>query len=219
MPRNIVPQLGQHSIAVGKTGSGKTTTTVELLRVIRVRYPIVIIDTKGERAFDRLGGHVVTDPRKLTLSSLEIYRPEGAMNTAPLLDSVLDAIYQEGRSLYVYIDELYNVSGGIRPRLGLSNILMRGRERTVHGRQVRLSLLQSTQRPSWIPGICFTESTHFYCHRLQTRKDRKTIADHLGEELVEAKLTGHEFFYYTPELDAPVKTHITLARPSRERTA
>src|SRR6266496_2728126 len=129
---NICPGIGEHALIVGKTGSGKTTTFTQLAVAIRQSFPLFIVDTKGDSTLEGVPGAVVlTKPSQIQLTGVEIYRPEGELNTEPLLDAVLHSVFLAGKSMYVYIDELSQVSGQQRPGQGLANLVQRGRDRTV----------------------------------------------------------------------------------------
>src|SRR3954468_16303719 len=101
---NIVPEPGQHMAIVGKNGSGKTYSSLVIdEQIVRAGYPLLVIDSKGETKYDRLGGEVVTLPSKLKFDRVEIYRPEGLLNTPAYLDAVLQRAFDAKRTLYIDI--------------------------------------------------------------------------------------------------------------------
>jgi len=209
-PMNIVPEIGKHGLAVGKNGSGKTTTVASLIVPASQVYPVLVIDSKGDGSLEQLpGARVVTLPKDIEFDGLEIYKPEGLLNTSDYLDGVLQLAYETKRSMYVYIDEMYQVCSRPQPSLGLSNLLMRGRHRSVNGRPVRMSTLMSSQRPSWIPRHCGTEATYFYVHDLALPDDRKRMAELTGmPSLAMQPGPNHEFWFYKTGMGEPILCRI-----------
>jgi hypothetical protein len=213
MTLNLVPQLypeAEHGLSVGQNGMGKTTTNLMLIRGASQTHPVLIVDPKGERKFAEFGP-LVSDPTKLRLDRTEWYHPPESLATRDMLDWILWQVYLSGRSLYLYIDELTKVTGPQRAGRGLDNVLSRGRDRMGTAGGVHISCLMSTQAPVWIPGQCWRESKHFYVHRLLTAKDRKTTAEHLGDEFLTRPIPKYHFLYYEPTvMDRPRLVRIDL---------
>lgn len=212
---NITPQIGTHALIVGQTGSGKTTTARTLLQSIAGRYPVLVIDSKGDGSLEQMAGaSVATLPSQLRFprgkKPLWVYKPEGVLNEPEYLDLVLQQAYESGRSLYVYIDETYQVCSTGKPGRGLSNLLMRGRHRRIGNRDVRCSVLMSAQRPAWIPRHCGTEATSYYIHRLM-EEDRKRMIEYTGSRnILTDPPDRHQFYFYRHGMPEAIKMQIQL---------
>lgn len=205
---NLTPRLGERGIFVGRTGSGKTTSAVHVLRAMGRLHRVVIIDSKGDEILEKVTDRIETDPRRaLRMDDSVIYRPETVDNQADRLDAFLMALYNQRESLVVYLDEVNQIAPSPIPPLGLDNLLRRGRLRKVRGERapIRVSTLMATQRPSRIPVSCFTESEHFYIHRLM-RRDRAKLAEEIqSDRVVDDPVRGHEFYYWSVNLEEPIK--------------
>ena len=229
---NLTPEIGQRGALVGRTGSGKTTTAIALLEAALYSYPVVIVDTKGVRAFEQLPGYIYEDSGDL-LGALDddptgkyayIYRPEGEDNEARSLDHFLQRVYDSRISMYVYIDETYQVvEGTTKPARGLANLIMRGRyrETTDSPVPVEVTVICGTQRPSWVPKIIFTEADHFYIHSLSNYDDLHLMASYTdpliqdepaGAQIPEIspEITKHDFYYYNIADQLPELAHVNL---------
>jgi hypothetical protein len=213
---NIVPQPGQHMAIVGKNGSGKTFSSLVIdQQIIRAGYPLLVIDSKGERKYNALPNvQIIEVPSKLKFRGVEVYRPEGMLNTPEYLDAVLQRAFERKVTLYVDIDEVYQLVTGPRPGPGLANCLMRGRERWDGGRRVRLSIIGKSQRPAWVPRHLFTESRLFLMHSVM-EQDRDKMSEYMGDT-VKQPIAGHYAWFYHDSMPAPEKILIRRQHHTRK---
>jgi hypothetical protein len=115
----------------------------------------------------------------------------------------LDALTREGKR-GVAIDEslMFNDPSfiGMSREVGLMHY---------YGRSAGLSIVDLTQRPSWIPRVIYSSITHAYVARIRDREDAKRLGDLGG---IDAREVGshlmrlpsrHDYVYLNPQGDAP----------------
>lgn len=175
---------GQRGLLLGKTGSGKTQNALFHLTNAPV-FPVIIGDTKIEDAFFSLRDEAngismeicnsydeferVSKYAKKDMPDYILVRPEAAeIIDGDSLDKYLQMMYRKFGPCFVYLDEVFNWHSGNKPLPGLMELLARGRSK-------KKTILMGNQRPSWIGRSCFTESDHFYIHRLLDERDKKTL--------------------------------------------
>ena len=77
------------------------------------------------------------------------------------------------------------------------------------GRSAGISMMDLTQRPSWIPKIIYSSVTHAYVARTRDAGDLKRLADlggidpRLTAHAVATLPTRHDYVYVSPQTDAP----------------
>lgn len=208
-----LPERGQRALIVGQTGSGKTIGAIRMLQKLPL-YPVVIMDTKGEPAFDRIAkpGEDIAkyrsglEFRKGWLDKVQpgytIVRPTGYELSEPLdMDDILRFIYDVGRPCVIYIDESYQWHDNGRAGPGLIGLLTRGRSKG-------FTTIMSTQRPSWISRFCFSESQHYYIFKIVDRRDIKTIEGFIPDfekHYKSGEQKKHCYIYYDNSADGQVK--------------
>lgn len=201
---------------VGMTGSGKTFLAGYLLRTAR---RLVVIDPKGTlRGRWRLEEWSEATRKRLLDGEpvrIRLARPvtRGPSRIGPgqtIWDDYLWDIYDAGNVL-VYIDEMYGVTpvGGRIPE-PLQAIYTRGRE-------LGIGAISASQRPSWVPLEILSESTWFFCFRLQLEDDRRRMAGLMGAEVLEPIPDLYGFWTYQAGWPYPVYTEQLEVR--RERAA
>lgn len=224
---NILLQKGQRGIIVGQTGSGKTVGAIWQLQHAPLA-PVLILDTKGEPAFDKIAraateteeaerleiyedtDKFLTAYRKGIDAEYIIIRPSPEEIAEPLaMDNILMQIYNAGRSCLTYIDEAYqwHINGRAGP--GLVGLLTRGRSKG-------MTTLISTQRPAWISRFCFSEAQKFYIYRLSDRRDMKTLGEFLPD-FHNAKIPEKFHFYYydTNRDDVTMYQPVPIIKPEK----
>lgn len=218
--KSILLQRGERGISIGHTGSGKTIGMIYQLQHSPLNN-VIVFDTKGEPAFDGLARDDETiefyesnadfvkiiDARKWP--NYMIVRPSPAeMRDADLMDEMLQAIYERGKSCLVYIDEAYQWHNAGRAGAGLIGLLTRGRSKGI-------STLLSTQRPSWISRFCFSECQKFYIYRLTDIRDRKTVAGYVPDFDRVTVAKKFHFWYYDTSSENPIQLYAPVPEPPK----
>lgn len=209
---NILLKKGERGMIIGQTGSGKTIGALVHMQATDL-YPVIILDTKGEPAFNDIAddGDEETPPEETIIYNdgesfvkqwfkkrqpeYSIVRPTPAeMSDAEQLDSILTRIYDTNKKCLVYIDEAYQWHVNGRAGNGLIGLLTRGRSKG-------MSVLMSTQRPMWVSRFCFTEAQKFYIYRLSDKRDHKSIAEYIPDFAEKKVAQKHYFHYYDNSQD------------------
>jgi len=222
----ILLERGQRGIIIGQTGSGKTVGAMWHMQHVPVT-PIVIMDTKGEPAFDKIAldeDMEVYDSlsdfekawfKKKRQPVYSIVRPDMTEIAEPAgMDETLFKLVQQSRSHFLYIDEAYQWHVQGRAGAGLTGILTRGRSKGI-------TTLLSTQRPAWLSRFCFTEAQKFYIYRLTDKRDAKTIGEYVPD-FVEKPIAKRYEWYYYDVLDGELKKYSPvriLEQPQRSAVA
>ena len=198
---SILLERGQRGIIIGQTGSGKTVGAIWHMQHVPVT-PIVIMDTKGEPAFDKIGIDEETQVyesladferewfKKRRQPVYSIVRPDMSEIAEPAgMDETLFRMVQGGRGHFLYIDEAYQWHVAGRAGAGLTGILTRGRSKGI-------TTLLSTQRPAWLSRFCFTEAQKMYIYRLNDKRDAKTIGEYVPDFAEKPIAKRYEWYYY-----------------------
>lgn len=203
---------GQRGLLLGKTGSGKTQDALFQLQNAPV-YPVVIFDTKIEDAFfslrtddDRLEVVESFDDlvklakqAKNKLPTYILVRPSAdEVREVEPLDKYAQFCYRNLGAHFIYFDEVFNWHKNGIPVPGLLELLGRGRSK---GK----TTLMGSQRPAWISRSCFTESDHFYIHRLLDVRDKKVLDSVIPEYSSHPNPPKYHFHYFDVSSDDPPK--------------
>lgn len=180
----------------GKTGSGKTYLAEHLTRRL---HRLVVLDGKGTLDKWRLDPWNRESKRLLREGEAVRARVLWDINTEPVefWSEVMSECYN-ARNVTVYIDEVYRV---VEPQTKVPNIF---NALYTQGRELGIGVWASTQRPTWIPLVCMSESEHYFMFHLNMEKDKATMAAFMGEQ-VEKKISDpHGFYYSFQEWTSPV---------------
>lgn len=200
---------GDHALAVGQTGSGKSVLLQELIRGATVA-PVFILDSKADDGFLTLnrndetleifGGYngdsggidkflkFIKGPARKIPDYLVIRPPVIEVTDPDILDEYVGAIHLYFKfPCVIVLDELYMLHKNGRAGPGLSGALTRGRSKG-H------SIYAATQRPSWISRFCISEMSHYFIFRLMEIDDRKRFS-HIGYDK-QKMLERYYFFTY-----------------------
>lgn len=200
-------EQGEHVSLVGPTGSGKSVTGVEIIKIIGAR-----------RAADRRPARVVVladKPRDDTISRLHVQdkwpiikewppsygqehciiwpRTADERTQRAIFRPVLDAVYQEGGQA-VYIDEAAYFSDPAPDGLGLRGKLGKFWRAA---RSNKAAVIAGTQRPCAVPRLMWSEPSWVFVFAVEDEEDLKRVAQLSGQPLAVwrtvPRLGGHEF--------------------------
>jgi energy-coupling factor transporter ATP-binding protein EcfA2 len=158
-------QRGEHVALIGPTGQGKTT----LMRHLLPRHPFVtIVATKpADRTLEpfmadgyrRMASWLSTDARVMPRRVLwpDASRLGSAEHQQSVIADAFDRMYRE-RAWTIAVDELWYVTNKLKLKSDVETIL-------TQGRSIDLSMVNSTQRPAWIPTAVYDQSTHLFFWR------------------------------------------------------
>lgn len=215
---------GEHVVAVGQTGSGKSVMMQELIRAAPVA-PVFVMDSKADEGFLDLNrfdeslivfdagleafAKYLRQPARKIADYVIIRPPLDEVTDPDILDEYIMLIHVRfNHPCIIVVDELYMLHKNGRAGPGLSGALTRGRSKG-H------SLYGATQRPSWISRFCISEMSHYYIFRLMEIDDRKRFS-HIGYDKNKMLDRYHYFMYNSktgeggeyPPLDLPEQRNV-----------
>lgn len=176
---------------IGRNGTGKTRLVEELLSFYKNVY---VLDLKGQiqwpdyRVFNNLENFKNARDHK------KIYKPFAKdLRNEQIIDQFFWHIFREGE-VVLYVDEVSLVTRGQDVSDGYHAIIAQGRE-------LGITLYQSTQRPKGIPSIVMTESQRFFVFSLNLEADRKRVKEVAPIEEEEIQKLG-KFEFLFSDMDA-----------------
>lgn len=191
----IVIKPSEHTFIAGRTGSGKTY----LARKYLANYPeVVALDTKGTMTWPEVDEDDLTIITRLTdLSAAKtskiIYRPDWSEMEFDFYNEFFRWCYMRGNTL-VWVDEAMSICPSPHRIPDFYKAIL------TRGRELNVAVWSLTQRPSGIPQVIMSESTHFFIFDLNMPQDRSKLAEVTGaEELMEKPSTeygAYSFWYY-----------------------
>ena len=186
---------GQRALALGRTGSGKTTGAVWLMSrspgpwvALNVKYDDLVTQTGPDVAMDV--GQIIEAQKK---SRVVVIHPE-TFDQSELDDFVFE-LGESRHATGLLVDELLYLSkGNGQAGPGLMRWLSRGRSR-------KQSFIGASQRPSSITQYAYTESAYFMLYDLKLKKDWQKIHDFTGRPDLERQRQKHFFGWYDVAAD------------------
>lgn len=170
---------GQRAMIAGKTGSGKTTMAIWLLR--RSPGPWLMLNPKHTKALKEFPGSVQVDSiqfkdidEAFKRSSYVVVNPPAEYNHPEILDQFIEMLFRNYDGLNLYVDELLMIHERGQPGDGLIHWLTLGRES-------QLSFIGVTQRPRRVSLFLFSESDYFGVLKLNLLDDRKRMYEFIGD--------------------------------------
>lgn len=181
------PKPGEHQLALGMTGSGKTHLQNELLH----KWPFVAaFATKGNDAtMDRLIEHEGFEryPRWLRMSSHDhprriIWPPDKNLKTMvekqrEVFSDAMERIWAEGGrpkenpvGWAVAMDEAWWFAQMLKLTQYIRVYLQQGRSNGI-------SLLAASQRPAWVPTELYSQTTHLFFFKITEKTDLDRISE------------------------------------------
>jgi hypothetical protein len=193
-------QRGEHLALIGPTGQGKTT----MMRHLLPRHPFVtIFATKpadrtlepfirdGYRRMDRWHSE---DPRILPRRIIwpDATRLDALTAQMETLRDAFHRVYQE-RAWTLAVDETWFVTNKLKLKSEIETVL-------TQGRSIDLSMVNSTQRPAWIPTAVYDQSTHLFFWRNNDGRAQSRLAEinNINADLVRGivgNLEKHQTLY------------------------
>lgn len=191
---------GEHVGLIGPTGQGKTT----LLKNILPLHPYVTVfvtkprDTSLEpletAGYHRMERWQSVDPRIHPRRLLwpDAKRLGAATRQQAVFGDALDKIYLEGRWT-VAVDELMYVVNRLKLRTEVIDYY-------TQARSLDVSLAACTQRPAWVPGEMYDQSTHLFFWRNNDARAQKRLSEinAVDSDLVRdvvGRLDNHQVLY------------------------
>jgi len=183
---------GDHMLISAPTNAGKTTMARRLIEkrshviffVSKMKDPTFVNDFKG---FDRLtswpkGGPRAYQNRILLWPTPEKITTDTLAKQRDVFREAINAILHQGNRCIV-IDESLMMTDpqfiGLGKEIGLAHY---------YGRSAGITMLDLTQRPSWIPRVIYSSVSHAYIASTKDRDDAKRLSEMGG---VDAKEVGH----------------------------
>ena len=193
-PKVNFPNDTQHTLILGRTGSGKTQAGIWHLSGKNFeRKPWVIFDTKGDELIDKIGRMEGAKHLKLGempgKNGLYIVRPRPDQDVE--IDEFLWKIHARN-NVGLYFDEGYMVG-----KSDALNALL------TQGRSKHIPIIILSQRPAWLTRFCFSEASFFQVFSLNDRRDRQRVQEFISIDKadIENRLPEFHSLWYDVKQD------------------
>lgn len=207
----LQPGTTDRASLYGQTGSGKTTLAKFLLELRQTR--ILIFDWKGLIRW--YGYHRFTSLKTLCRANKprSIYAPSiSEIRNHDYWEAFFNYAYKLG-NCQVYVDEVYAITDGDEMPDWYHACLTRGREKKV-------SVFSSSQRPVKIPQVILSEAEHTYTFRLQLKQDRQKVEQTTGLDANRIlELPKYKFFHTTIDGEMSGPHSLKISKGSNNGTA
>lgn len=210
--RSLKWKQGEHMIICAPTGAGKTTMVQEVAQkrshsvmfVSKMNDPTIVKEFKGWTRYQSWpkDGAPVWDKQILLWPKPEKTLRDTLTKQREVFEDALNKIAREGNRC-VIIDESLMMNDpkliGLATEIGALHY---------YGRSAGISMVDLTQRPSWIPKVIYSSVAHAYVARTTDDMDAKRLSD-LGS--VDSREVGwnlkvlpdkHDYIYLNPHGDS-----------------
>lgn len=205
----------EHVFICGQTGTGKSVVA----EVYLAGYENVVkLDTKGEYYERKKKKETIWRGLKegtdftviFKLQDIEsvktkkiIYVPIEEEMNMEFYEALMKWVYKRENTI-LWIDELMEVAPSpTKYPPSLKSLYTRGRSKEA-------VVWACTQRPSDIPAIAFSQSTHFFIFTMQLPQDREKIMKGTGMPQFNMQPGGYNFWYWKIGMDEPVLAKLNL---------
>ena len=208
-------QQGEHVTIIGPTGCGKTTLEARLLEA---RESVVVFVTKihDDTISNDFPGYKRIEkwppPRTWDNKVLLWPKPPGTIREVfakqrAVFKQALDSIFRDRNWCVVFDEQHYTCK-----QLGLeveNSMLLH------QGRSSGLSVVNGTQRPSWVPVVTYSSATHAYIWRTTDRDDLRRLATLGGVNMRDLQynllqLDKHDFIYVNTRRGETIRSQVRL---------
>ncbi len=197
MLSEMLPRPDERLLALGMTGSGKSTLIRALLAQLPPNELVIIFDSKPDwkgrywwdirRSRRHLPVYLPHTNIRLLRPGVYLFRPEYPEWRDPRVEQVLIRSLRRGKMTLI-IDELSDYAQNSYPIPALAKVIKQGRSK-------RVRVLMGSQRALAIPRIAITESNKFAVFRLRGEKDRERVAKEIDERMIEPPAGKYSFWW------------------------
>lgn len=203
----------EHTFIAGRTGSGKTILAYYYLSSFDF---VRVLDIKGMfKPWDKFNFTpqkecaIVTEFSKLAAAARRkkyiIYRPRFEELQAEFYDAFFKWCYMQ-KHCTVCVDEVMGVYDTAHKVLPYHKAIL------TRGRELDVNIFNLTQRPSNIPQLIMSESTHFYVFNLNLEIDRQKMVNITGQNELINQPGKYTFWYYNFDMNNPKKGMLEIKK-------
>lgn len=205
--QNNIIKPNEHCFIAGMTQSGKTFLTQTYLA--NYQEQIYVLDTKGAFNWNQVPDkdkEIITNLEQITTATKRkvIYRPVWEELKFEFYNAFFEFCMKR-RNCIIVVDEVMQVCPNAnRIPEWYKGALTRGME-------LGVGVWSLSQRPSQIPIVVMTESTHYFIFKLNSVDDRKRIVQYTGHKEFFEVMEKKDFLYFnTATGEKPMKARLVV---------